>query len=394
MRVISSNKLFEKTLLECINKYDDIYISVAWASAKTRVFEALINNKKKITVSTIGTHFYQTDPQVLKEFIDSDIVHFITQPAGVFHPKIYLFTKGNEWEAIIGSANMTTGALTVNQEISIHLSNRDSNAKTTKNSLLENINRYFSKASSISENDYIAYRNIWKQKRKNRDDLSAIYGGKTGSKSPINSEIMSMKWEDFIIKIKENPADEIDTRLELLEIIKNGFKDYSSFQKMPRDLRKIIAGLPNNLYENEGWFGGMSGSGHFHSAINMNNIHISRALNKIPLTSDISRTDYMSFIEEYREALPLVSMPIGTASRLLAMKRPDFFVCINAKNKPLMCRDFGINITGMTYERYWDELISRIHDSVWWSKSSPEDGIDKEIWNGRVALLDCIFYRY
>lgn len=74
------------------------------------------------------------------------------------------------------------------------------------------------------------------------------------------------------------------------------------------------------------------------------------------------------------------------------MKRPYFFVCIDSKNNQAMCSDFGIKVSGMTYERYWSELISRVHDSLWYDEDQPSDGIENQIWKGRVALLDCIFY--
>ena len=60
MKLISSSSKLEKELTRCINNYKDISIAVAWASAHTAVFSALIENKKKIKKAIIGTHFYQT----------------------------------------------------------------------------------------------------------------------------------------------------------------------------------------------------------------------------------------------------------------------------------------------------------------------------------------------
>lgn len=74
------------------------------------------------------------------------------------------------------------------------------------------------------------------------------------------------------------------------------------------------------------------------------------------------------------------------------MKRPDVFVCIDSKNRTEMCKDFGIKKSSITYGGYWDELICRIQDSVWWQSEVPKKEQDNNIWNGRAALLDCIFY--
>ena len=84
---------------------------------------------------------------------------------------------------------------------------------------------------------------------------------------------------------------------------------------------------------------------------------------------------------------------IATASRLLAMKRPDVFVCFDNENKSKLCKDFGITQSNMTYERYWDEIIERIFDSEWWNSPKPDEN-EKNIgiWRGRAAFLDSLYY--
>ncbi|TOL78104.1 hypothetical protein CGH89_24670, partial [Vibrio parahaemolyticus] len=112
----------------------------------------------------------------------------------------------------------------------------------------------------------------------------------------------------------------------------------------------------------------------------------------IPLCGEISISQYNQYVETFKKAFPNGRDGISIASRLLAMKRPDFFVCVDSKNNRAMCADFGIKVSGMTYERYWDELISRIHESVWFDSQEPSKKLEKRVWRGRVALLDCIFY--
>lgn len=392
MKIISSNKKFERLLLKLINKYDNIYISVAWASAKTEVFNLLIKNIKKLKSTTIGTHFYQTDPDFLDAFIDSDSVRFITQPNGTFHPKVYFFCSAGEWEAIIGSANMTAGAMKNNEEISIHISSSDNGDVSVKEDILERIKYYFQNASSVSNEDAQAYRRIWAKQNRKLDRLSGAYGKAPSSKSPIKSKIMCMDWGKYSSLVQKDPYHGIEKRLELLNSIRNEFNKYGEYKDMPIGVRKTVAGLPNNQYENWAWFGSMKGAGVFHSNINNNNEFISDALQNIGLNQNISKSDYLNFIECFIKAFPNGRHGIGTASRLLAMKRPDIFVCIDDKNKKEMCNDFGITVSGMSYERYWDELICRIQDSVWWQSEAPEKRIEHSIWKGRAALLDCIFY--
>ena len=46
------------------------------------------------------------------------------QPNGVFHLKLYFFQTGADWEAIVGSSNMTNGGLP-NSEMNVHIYRQD-----------------------------------------------------------------------------------------------------------------------------------------------------------------------------------------------------------------------------------------------------------------------------
>jgi hypothetical protein len=76
------------------------------------------------------------------------------------------------------------------------------------------------------------------------------------------------------------------------------------------------------------------------------------------------------------------------------MKRPDYFVCLDSKNKKALCETFGISQSNMTYERYWEEIIARIQDNaVWWNSPQPEGERQSEVWMGRAAFMDALFYQ-
>ena len=89
MKLISTNTELSRQLKRLVEKYPRIAIATAWASAETEVFKSLVRHEERIVQAVIGTHFYQTHPDVLDRFVGSRKVKFMLQPDGVFHPKVY-----------------------------------------------------------------------------------------------------------------------------------------------------------------------------------------------------------------------------------------------------------------------------------------------------------------
>ena len=393
MKLINTNNVLKTTLSRLVNEYENISFAVAWASAGTKIFNEVIRKRKNIHKSVIGTHFYQTHPDVLDAFVDDQKIHFMLQPNGVFHPKIYLFWNENEWEALkwealIGSADLTVGALTNNSEVMVLISGTDADSSMKEN-VLTLIEDYWNKSRMVRDDDARAYRAFWERNQSSLRRLSGKYGKLEISKSPIESNVMTMTWKEFICEVSLHEP-EYGERCELLELVHKNFKDTPLFGDMEIGVRRTIAGLPNKYNNNWSWFGKMQRAHIFKIAIDDNNPNISSALDNIPISGPVTKGQYNAYLEEFSNATRFIN-GVATASRLLAMKRPDYFVCLDSKNKEGLCESFGI-AQGINYNSYWEEIIERIMDSVWWNEPRPNNGEDWNVWDGRAAMLDAIFY--
>ena len=122
MKLISSGTDLENTIVKLIDAHDHVSIAVAWASSGTMAYKSLKKSRKKIRQVVIGTHFYQTHPDVLMDFIECNEVRFMLQPQGIFHPKVFLFWSSSSWDILIGSANLTASAMSKNSELMMHFS--------------------------------------------------------------------------------------------------------------------------------------------------------------------------------------------------------------------------------------------------------------------------------
>ncbi|MEZ5691642.1 MAG: phospholipase D family protein [Rickettsiales bacterium] len=395
MKLITEQKQLVKTFYDLIDKYSNISFAVAWASDND-VLEKLFKNRQKIKKSTIGTHFYQTHPDVIKKFIDSKQVKFESQTSGVFHPKIYIFWDENNWELLIGSANLTKAALFNKNAEAMMLISRKNADDRIKKQTLSVMKGYWKNAKTVEEEYYDKYRNIWEMKQGMLGKLSENYGDGNATHASMDSVVMSMLWKDYKDYIdKVQYKREYSMRLSFLSEIKDKFNKNKHFKDIGESWRCKIAGLP---YKGDGTsygcFGGMRGAGGFMSEIKNNNDYISDALDRIPLKGAVTKEDYDNYLELFKKVFGAKSdTKIGTATRLISMKRPDQFICLNGKNQKELCKDFGIKKTNMNYDRYWSEIVERVRDTCWWNTKPPKDKEEKDLWDNRVAMLDMFFYQ-
>lgn len=392
MKLINEGHTLSRTLIELLEKYDNVAFAVAWASFGTDVFNVVRQVRPKIHRAVIGTHFYQTHPSVVDEFIDFNQVRFVFQPQGVFHPKAYLFWGSADWELIIGSANLTAGALTKNSELMLRVDSEDVPGVNLNDQILNQIDEYWRVGDTATTKSAAAYRALWKTQQSALRRISGNYSKRSKGKAPVHTSIMTKTWQEFLHAVKGDQNIGFIERCELLESVRIAFDDHHHFSDMESGLRKTVAGLPNNYDRRWACFGSMKGAGYFHQAVNNNDENLSHALDHIPLQGAIARDFYDAYITDFIRAFPNGRDGVGIASRLLALKRPDYFICFDSKNRDRLCEDFAIKKTSMTYDRYWEDIVSRITDSVWWNAPKPKKIQDRLIWNGRAAMLDAIFY--
>jgi hypothetical protein len=314
------------------------------------------------------------------------------QPDGVFHPKVYLFWSPGTWEVIIGSPNLTAGAMTKNSELSVLISSDDGQPKL-KAEIAEVIKRYAAEAQTIGQIEADNYRRMWQLKARELNKVADIFGDKRTSKPAVQSRVMPMDWASYLAEVKKDKSHGFKERLAMLKVVREQFERHHHFNDIPFDARRGIAGLDSTAIPNSKWFGSMTGAGAFYGLINSGHEAFSLALDQIPLVGEVRKEHYERYIAEYKKAYPKGRDGLGTATRLLAMKRPDVFLCVDSKNLDRLAKDVGMVKAGLDYGRYWDEVVLRLMESPWWQSAEPTNPTEKAVWNARAAMLDAIFYQ-
>lgn len=400
MKLLKSAAEINNELIRLIEVCSTCHVAVAWASVGFKAFKLLVNNSRKIERMVVGTHFFQTDPKFIESFLTHPTTRFVLQnnenQGSVFHPKVYLFNKNEgEWECLVGSPNFTSGGVCNNDEIAVLASHQDQGAEAFRIEIEATILRYWKKAVTLSPSDLEKYQITWAMKQPALKELQ----------DPIQIEpILKCTWAQYFEMLSHNSKMvpqhySIEGRLQVIHKVHEMFSANPHFEDMDLQKRYCIAGA---LYYKNGyvdgvhylWFGSMWALGKFRGAVKANDPNLSRALDVIPLKGDVTKAAYLKYIEIYKKAFPHGRDGIPSATRLLAMKRPDVFVCLDGKNETKLYEAFGISkgINHKDYEKYWDSIIVPIMASPWWTSSPAPSGVEGEVWQARAAFLDCLYY--
>jgi HKD family nuclease len=226
MRLIKGGNSLNTKLKRLAEKHDNIAFAVAWASSGSGAYQAILANRQKIRKAVIGTHFYQTHPDVLDDFVNFDRCHFVLQPQGVFHPKVFLFWSNNSWDLLIGSANLTKGALTKNTELLLHVTSKDTDVGLRSQAECM-IFEYWDQGEVVTSSKAGKYRELWKTKQKALRRLSGTYIPGSKGKAPIETNIMPLPWVEFLRLVRADPYHGFSGRCELLSLVREYFDTHA-----------------------------------------------------------------------------------------------------------------------------------------------------------------------
>lgn len=382
-----------------MDDYDDYYWAVAWGS-ETGSSAALLARKAKFRSVTFGVAFAQTDPRLVDALVDVPGAFLATDFArGTYHPKLYCFRSGKRAAAVVGSANFTGGGLGRNLEAAIALTGTiDEPVFADMLKFVRTGARFHRPITSELAATYRAScRRFARLPRPPRDPFAEMDRARTRS---LSSPLTRLSWQAYRDAVHDSAHHDVDQSLELLAIAQRWLVAVRSFAQLSASQRKAIAGIIGDYQKTDpdldrdwGWFGSMKGAGDFANRIDANDRHLARAMDAIPLRGEVTRADYARFCDEFVRAFAQSSRQggVATASRLLALKRPDTFLCICKPNIAQASAEMGFAPSTLALENYWDKVVEVLRASDWYAAPRPA-GPDAALWDNRAAMLDAIFY--
>lgn len=385
-----------RALKKLIKNLDECHVAVAWGT-ENQVLAPLLEHKKKVRRIVVGTHFYQTSPEFLEKI--RPLKGAKVMGAGghaTFHPKTYLFLSADKAALVVGSANFTNGGMDRNVEAALMIEGQ--RADPSIEQAFDFIRAQWDNGVEIDDDflrDYTVQYRAAAAAKARLGKFGPMVKPKQGK---AGMDPLMLGWRAYAALVRADEEHNLKGRLDVLNAARRMINSVAAFSDLPTMQRKAFAGtlvLKEERHEdlNWGWFGSMCANGYFKSAILHNHPGISTALDCIPLTGPVAESDYQDFVRNFKQVFARAKRQpgIAPASRLLAMKRPDYFVCYDSQNRDGLSKHFGFAKTAVDFDTYWQHLVEPLQYSPWWYAQRPA-GLDGKIWDGRAALLDAVYY--
>jgi hypothetical protein len=381
--VITEQGELLRAYVDLVNWASELHLVYAWASSgggSAPHWAAL--DLKKVRKAVIGTHFAQTEPAALAAINDRGVLKVIPETAGVFHPKVLLGTLDGHTRAIVGSSNFTGGGFGKNTEINVLLEGLS--AVQPMQDIIGFVNDQWNRpdAGKPTPAWLKEYERRWRLRP--RPPAAPPLGSKP-TRAPLIPADVNVDFDMYYDLIADQDGRRLkggDTiyvfdrekgsYLQEAEACRAGFRASRKFAAMPRDARRLIGGWGEDT---TGFFGSMRGAGRFMHTVLAAPATIAKYLDKLPLTGKVET----KLIGQVLGGLVGIDgISIGTASRLLTVKRPDLFLSVNNANRAGIKALFG----GAPWNGVGQYLA--LHDQLWalpWFNSdAPEAGDPLRVW--------------
>lgn len=388
-------KAVRERLLELIHECDSFSWASAWVT-ENDAFRAAVAARAKMTRFVIGTHRYVTSSDCLEACLRIPQAKVVAPDGPMFHPKVYAFHLDDCDVVYVGSSNLTQAGLAHNVECGVFLSGVPDHPNLKR--FFDFIERQWIAAEELDDVFLAAYRANQERVKDVQDALKQfirIKKPRRTAKSAHDVDPTKMTWPHFVRLVRKDKTHGLEPRLRVLSRARQLFAQGVPFARLSETDRKCLAGILKPSIRDGldwGYFGQMSAFGSYTPILNLHANAFSKALDYIPLLGTVERKHfdaYLATIMTIPEASPSW---IGMGTRLLTMKRPDRFVCIDSANRDGLCAYFGVAPTTTNLDNYWDRIIAPMMLMPWWQTEISEHAQEQEIWMGRAALLDAIYY--
>ena len=384
----------------------EIDLASAWASPNRGLCALRRQFPRPEVRAIVGLSDNITDPDALRELADMGELRVFPEAGErrLFHPKVYIFRGSGRSVAWIGSANFTCPGFGGTEKV---LGHEEVLFETSDTKAVE---RWFNQLRKrCTRLDKVAITFYADHRTKHRPaQRSKTWDPASLDESPpvwLLNEVDD--WRSYVEALKR--CDQWWNRWSRKHHPKNPW----SVLGKPNSWRETIQGLQEIVHKD--WRDELSGDERSHlRGLGGAQWALLGDLRRVPeerlfgsnrkkiqeILYGVAFNNAASLDEAIRAYKSLTDKKDGkalvgpaTATRLLALAKPDRFVSLNGGSRKWLARCFGPNTpTALKTPKNYRSLLEKIYDQTWFREPDPRDELEHEICSMRAALLDCFVY--
>ncbi|MAY75284.1 MAG: hypothetical protein CMJ31_11305 [Phycisphaerae bacterium] len=406
--LISDAASLRAAFQEALTQSSDVHLAVAWMRSGWALDE--ICNAGVRVHAVLGTSFGMTEPTAIERLMECEgsSVRVVDDPddGGIFHPKLYCFSKGMSGTAIVGSMNLTRAAFSENCELGVQLT-------LTANERLELLKVWATwndRAIEPTRRWLDKYQELWAKRSKATTALMAQReDGKNSQESDTHGltkhEVLNYSWRSFEQMLRSHAKKRdasydiiFDPRGSYLAAIHLAGPLLNEPLPAPSTpaFRSLTGRLPiaDDPQVDCGWLGRLSASGNGIAALG-NNTDLRRKIERLIPALHAAETsdDKLDAAKRFWDAMtsfPYVSH--AAVTRFCALARPDSFYSLNQRSIEVLSQIFEMSKNRLTSWDGYAHGLQAFWSSPWWQSEPPKAKASRQMWDARVALIDVLAY--
>jgi HKD family nuclease len=396
-RILSTVKDLSAEFARCCQEYDSFHIAVAWCGdPKHKLpYKHLVDFKGNI-LCTVGVSFNQTHPDAIEWLRMRADTRIFRRDRGLFHPKVFLFARGDRYALFAGSSNLTYSGFYRNFEVNALiegvLSAHDSEDIDTLTKLLEEWRRddlSFEASDEWLQRYRIEYERDLAKQRANSISTEALNEEeKIGGANWLAVADWKTYYGELISGLERHGRKPENLHHVLDAAVGSLSQPWKASYFKEVEARRIVGGIGEY-----GAMGNVAAAGGFKGLLNSNG---KRLDSMVATANKIARLQPpLNWNELGRRLIELVKLghTMKVWGRVLALARPDLYCTVSSD---LFRRNLAklLSVPKSRFEKpegYLD-LIKFLHSTPWFNSPEPRNPNETAVWERRVAFMDGIFW--
>jgi len=405
--VLTDDLALRETLSRLCSRYRRLEAAVAWCgSPGSGVPYDLLGPIARRTTALVGVDFDHTHPDGLARLRELGVaVRIVDKCDGIFHPKVYLFSRQGRSALLVGSANLTPSAFFDNREAAVLLEGSLLEMRTTVAQIRSALAGWRGLSTSMTSRWLDEYRKQFKWAcgpfKGSRKRLSPAVRDEQ-STTPLTF-IRKASWAEFYAKVKsrlrrEKRIDPWGVVLRDARTIIPGDLTVSMLDK--RNVRSLLLGRgPKGIYA---MFGSVTANGRsLPMFLNRGSDRQRRYLVKVfnAVKKMGRRVDYDELLRMFEGLWSLRARRgtwiwMSTWGRILLLARPNVYlsICYDGVREHL-AEQLNMPKSKLNTPKGYVEVLKLLHATPWFNSPRPgRPGEEQWIWDNRVAYIDALYY--